>query len=288
MLIIPATCLLILRAAALPPSSSAVSLSHVSSPTAPASTVSRVVPVQPVVTYAPPAASAEAPVTRIFRYDSGGFENLAFRSNGQLLATIAFPEALLFYIDPLQIRPGIVLHNFTSLKNTLGITELAHDVFYVSGQAASGREYTIFSVDMRSVVVLPDGTVLTAPIIKELGSIEGELNGMTHIRKGDNFILTADSANGGVWKFHVDTGKSELVIQDPSMKGPPNATEIAALGINGLRIQNNTLFYCNSGTESFYKMLVSLHISLQTALNLERYTSACTDHSSPPFRLLLE
>ena len=203
-------------------------------------------------------------MTKIFEYNNGGFENIAFRSNGQLLATVAFHEGLLFYIDPLMIRPGIVLHNFTSLSGTIGITELAPDMFYVSGivPTANGSPlYNIYSVDMRGFLVLPDGTIVTPPIIKEVGTVAGELNGMTYLSRKDNFILSADSSLGGVWRIFVDSGKSDLVIKDPTMAGPPNQTQFAGLGINGLRTQNRTLFYCNSGAQTFYKMPVSLLIS---------------------------
>ena len=212
------------------------------------------------MTYIPPTASSQAPVTKIFSYNGGGFENLAFRSNGQILATIAFPAPLLFYIDPLSIRPTVLLQNFTALRNTLGITELAPDLFYVAGEAADGGAFSVFSVDMRPFLVLPDGTISTPPIVKEIGSIPSALalNGMTYLRRNDNFVLGADSLLGGVWKFYVDTGEFDLVIKDPSMAGPTNETEYAGYGINGLRTQNETLFYCNSGAQTFYKMLVSL------------------------------
>jgi len=224
----------------------------------PLSTVSPIIPVQPIVTYIPPAAPPEALVTKIFSYNGGGFENLALRSNDQILATIAFPEPLLFCIDPLSIRPPIVLQNFTALKNTIGITELARDVFYVAGAAADGGPFSIHSVDMRPFVILPNGTIFTPPVIKEIGSTPSALvlNGMTYLDRSDNFVLAADSLLGGVWKFYVDSGRSELIIKDPSMAGPPNKTEYAGYGINGLRTQNGTLFYCNSGAQSFYKMLV--------------------------------
>jgi hypothetical protein len=217
------------------------------------------VPAQLIPTFIPPAASPEASVTRIFSYNGGGFENLALRSNGQILATLAFPAPLLFYIDPLQIRPGVILQNFTSLKNTVGITELAPDMFYVHGQGTDGV-FAVYSVDMRDFVVLPNGTISTPPRIKKIGSIPSALllNGMTRLRRSDNFVLVADTLLGGVWRFNIDTGKSDLVIHDPSMAGPANKTDFAAFGINGIRTQNGTLFYCNSGAQSFYKMPVSL------------------------------
>ncbi|KAL8822300.1 MAG: hypothetical protein Q9191_006966, partial [Dirinaria sp. TL-2023a] len=186
--------------------------------------------VQPSVIYIPPEAPSEAPVTRIFKYNGVLFENLAFRSNGQLLATTAFPSGLLFYIDPLSIRPGIVLHNFTSLASTGGITELSHDVFYIAGSGADGGPPRIYSVDIRPVVVLPDGTIFRPPVIREVASVPSAalLNGMAAIRRSDRFVLVADTLLGGVWKVHVDTGKSELIIKDPSMTGPANQTAFAA------------------------------------------------------------
>ena len=231
-----------------------------SSVTSDTSGVTPVVPVQPTIPPSPPTASPEANVTRIFKYPGGGFENLAVRSNGQILATLAFPEPLLFYVDPLSIRPAVLLHNFTSLRNTGGITELAPDRFYGHGPGINNDPYSVYSVDMRQILVLPNGTIFTPPVIKEIGTIPSALllNGMTHLRSSDNFVLISDTLLGGVWKFYVDTGKSELVIQDPSMAGPPNQTAFAAFGINGLRVQNNTLFYCNSGAQKFYKMPVYL------------------------------
>ena len=224
------------------------------------SSVTPVVPVQPIVSYIPPTVPKEASVTKIFHFDGAGFENLAIRSNDQILATIAFPEPLLFYIDPLSIRPGIVLHNFTSLKNTLGIAELAPDMFYMSGADADTASYSIYSIDMRHALILSNGTIFTPPVIHKVGSIPSAIavNGMTYINSGDDFVLCSDSLVGGVWKFNVNTGKSDLIIQDPSMAGPPNMTQYAGFGINGLRVQNHTLYYCNSGAQSFYKMPVSL------------------------------
>ncbi|KAK4692454.1 hypothetical protein P7C71_g4754, partial [Lecanoromycetidae sp. Uapishka_2] len=274
----------------LPSSAAMIALStiigQVTSAALPASpSVTPVIPIQPIVTYIPPSALSKGPVTKIFEYIGGGFENLALRANGQILATIAFPEPLLFYVDPLSIRPGIVLHNFTSLQNTLGITELAPNMFYVAGEGANGGPFSIYSVDMRPFLILPNGTIFTPPVIKEIGSIPSALalNGMTNIHRSDDFVLIADSLLGGVWKFYVNTGKYEVVIKDPSMAGPANKTEFAAIGINGLRTQNDTLFYCNSGAQTFYKM--PLHPNGHSAGQATLIASgiACDDFALDPW-----
>ena len=271
-----------------PIASSAVPLCHASSSEAVvSSTVKPQVPIQPIVTYTPPTASIEASVTKIFGNNGGGFENLALRSNDNILATIAFPEPLLFYIDPLSIRPGVVLHNFTSSINTGGIAELARDMFYVSGEAtANGSSSIVYSVDMRPFRILPNGTILTPPSIEEITGVPGALNGMTRIHRSDNFVLSSDSLLGGVWKINVETGKSEVIIKDPSMAGPPNKTEFAAFGINGLRVQNETLFYCNSGAQKFYQMPASRfsYSSLKISyLFLERLSYLMYSPTSSPF-----
>lgn len=219
-------------------------------------------PPRPSVTFIPPNAPTSAPVHRIASVSGDGFENLAIRANGEILATTAFPSALLWYIDPLSIRLPVLLQNFTGLPGTFGIVELAPDVFYVIGNGAEGP-HNIYEVDMRPFLPLPDGTIFTPPVITQIGSIPTAvaLNGMTYLRRSDRFVLIADTALGGVWKFHVETGKSDLIIQDPTMKGPANKTSFAGFGINGLRTQNGTLFYTNSGAQTMYKMPVNLSSS---------------------------
>ena len=210
-------------------------------------------------------ASLEMPAHKLFNIDeNNGFENLAVRSNGQILATTAFPSALLWYIDPLSIRPPVLLQNFTSLTATLGITELQPDMFYVVGTGTDSPG-SIFSVDMRPFLVLPNGTIFTSPVINEIGSLPSAiaLNGMTRLHMNDHFVLIADTVLGGVWKFDVENGESDLIIQDSSMRGPQNKTSFAGFGINGLRTQNNTLFYTNSGAQTMYKMPVSLFLGFR-------------------------
>ncbi|MCJ1471618.1 hypothetical protein MMC13_000258 [Lambiella insularis] len=235
-------------------------------------------PPEPSVTSFPPTATPEAAVHRIASLSSIGFENLAVRSNGEILATTAFPWALLWSIDPLSIRPPVLLQNFTALSGTFGIIELAPDMFYFVGTGTDGP-HNVYSVDMRLFLALPNGTILTPPVIREIGSIPAAvaLNGMTHLHQSDHFVLIADTALGGVWRFDVKSGQCELIIQDPSMKGPANKTSFAGFGINGLRTQNSTLFYTNSGGQTMYKM--PLHSDGSPAGNATLITSglSCDD-----------
>ena len=154
-----------------------------------------------------------------------------------------------------------MLTDFPALTSTLGITELASDIFYVAATNISeiGRA-AVFSINMRPYRVLPNGTISIPPVIKNVANLTsaGGPNGMTHIRKTDDFVLIAETILGGVWKTNFVTGESTLIIQDPTMKGPPNTTGPAAYGINGVRVHNDTLFYTNSGTQALYRMPVGV------------------------------
>lgn len=72
-------------------------------------------------------------VHNITRFDDIKFENLAVRSNGQILVTISAPLANLYLVDPLKIRPPVLIHAFPTLEHLTGIYESERDVFYVAG-----------------------------------------------------------------------------------------------------------------------------------------------------------
>ena len=225
-------------------------------------------PAQPSVTYLPPTARHEVPVHRIFNHSGIGFENLAVRSDGQILATTSFPSALLWYIDPLAIRPPILLQNFTGMQGSAGIVEGGEDTFYVVTVPATGPS-EVQSVDMSQFLALPNGKVVKPPVIKTAGSLPetGLLNGMTKINKSDDFVLIADTVLGGVWRLNVRTGVSSLVIQDPSMKGPAGKPSFQGFGINGLKVFDSTLYYTNSGAQKMFKMPVRLPLRGITLAN---------------------
>ncbi|KAI4242399.1 MAG: hypothetical protein L6R42_011027 [Xanthoria sp. 1 TBL-2021] len=127
-----------------------------------------------------------------------------------------------------------------------------------------------------------------SPIINEIGTVrEGlAMNEITHSRRNDGFVLISDSLIGGVWKFDINTGKHELVIKDASLAGPTNRTELTAFGINGLRVQNDMLSYCNSGAQTFWKM--QLHPNATSAGPAKIITSniACDDFALDPHGII--
>lgn len=138
-------------------------------------------------------------------------------------------------------------------------------MFYISGHKRTGdggdgdAVFEIYGINMRGFEMCDNGTIVTPATVKEVCEVPGLLNGMTSLHTTDLVIFPADTMARGVWRIDIDTGDSEMVIRDASMAGPANRTQFAGLGINGLKARDDTLFYCNSGAQTFWRMPVSRH-----------------------------
>jgi hypothetical protein len=174
-------------------------------------------------------------------------ENLAVRSNGQLLVTLlTTPE--LYLIDPATSTPTLI-HKFPGVLGLTGIIEVEPDVFYVAGGNFNlstfnneAGSYKIWEVNMNHL----DSSAGTEAKVKQVAELKGASlpNGFELLSRPDGTILFADSELGAVWKVNVNTGESEIVIQADEMKAaPPPAM---TLGINGIKIREGVLFWSNT------------------------------------------
>ncbi len=63
-------------------------------------------------------------------------------------------------------------------------------------------------------------------------------------------VLVADSTKGVVWATNIETGVSRIVISDPLMLPTP----AFALGVNGIHLHGQTLYFTNSALSLFAKI----------------------------------
>ncbi len=63
-------------------------------------------------------------------------------------------------------------------------------------------------------------------------------------------VLVADSKKGVVWATNIETGVSRIVISDPLMLPTP----AFPLGINGVHLREQTLYFTNSALSLFAKI----------------------------------
>ena len=192
-------------------------------------------------------------VKQIYQFSNSSFtdiENIAARSNGQLLLNL-ITEPSTYYIDPTNSNATAQhLYTFPNATSLTGIAEYAPDVFAVvvgnytiAKYAGFPGSFAIWSLDVRSP---------GAPVATKIAAIPEAhaLNGMTAVKGSPGLLLIADSALGLVWSLNATSGIYQKAIQDPLL-GPSGSFP---LGINGLHVYKNTLYFTNSAQGFFGKV----------------------------------
>ncbi|RMJ01569.1 hypothetical protein CDV36_015691 [Fusarium kuroshium] len=166
------------------------------------------------------------------------FENLATRSNGEILATrLDSPE--LWLINP-SSRRGRSLVTVPGVLSTIGITEHRPGVFVfgagnltVSPLGIEPGSMKLFQLDFHQkrpsiqlITDMPDASLI---------------NGITPFSQTE--VLVSDINLGVVYKVDVTTGVSDTVLSGPDFAG-----------INGIRVQNGFLYYASTSNETFFRV----------------------------------
>ena len=194
---------------------------------------------------ASPITSRSHTVTDIWNFSPGTWvENLAVRSNGQILVTLASaPE--IYQVDPTLKQPATLVHTFPGYLACLGITELQQDVFYVvTGNFSTVTittgpgSYSVWKLDMRGWS--PNGYGPT-PSATKIADFPNSVffNGMTSANQ--NILLIADSRASAVVTLNL-ANKAIGKITDPLMAGLTTGEDI---GVNGVKTRQGTLYFTN-------------------------------------------
>lgn len=185
-------------------------------------------------------------------------ENLVIRqSDGNALVTvITAPELYLMSTDD-SFNPVLVA-SFSGYASCLGIVELGHNVFYViAGNwnpytlRSTPGTYALWRVDMRGVK--PERAKISK--IADFPQA-GFLNGLTVLNPVRGILLLADSLYSAVWSVDINTGNTQVVINDTTMAPVPGSP--APLGINSLHVLGNYLYFDNTDRTSFHRIPIDL------------------------------
>ncbi|KAK3899152.1 hypothetical protein C8A05DRAFT_37242 [Staphylotrichum tortipilum] len=161
-------------------------------------------------------------------------ENVAVRSNGQILAT-NMNAATLYAVDPVAKTSSTAL-TVTGATGLSGIGEYAPDVFAVIGGKG------IYKVDFTA-----------SPPKSSLIRTITEANNLNGLAVFDNSsVLVADAGKGVVYKFDVNTGNYAVVLQDATM-APSGGIPF---GIDGIKYRDGVVWYTNIFKNSFHKVAV--------------------------------
>ncbi|KAH7012345.1 hypothetical protein B0J12DRAFT_778574 [Macrophomina phaseolina] len=195
-------------------------------------------------------------VSTLYQFSSNGswVENLAVRSNGELLVTRAdVPE--LWSVSPSKGSASLV-YSFPNANGLLGITEICPDVFAVvagvlslSTATATPGSFVIWKVDLKHRKPI---VTLTKAIPEALF-----LNGVTTFDAKLGIVLIADSVKGAIWRLNTKTGAYSIALSDPTMLPAPGQP----IGVNGVKVFNRHVYYTSSTQGRFCRVAVDAQAS---------------------------
>ncbi|KAJ5420173.1 hypothetical protein N7465_002692 [Penicillium sp. CMV-2018d] len=128
--------------------------------------------------------------------------------------------AELWEIDPLIPSSAHLIHHFDGAEDADGITELSPDIYAV---IASNSIYTI---DLRDENT-PKSSAIT------------------------------DSQLGLIWCLDIRTGQYSVIHPDETMAANPDMGLL--LGVNGLKITDDYMYYANSSKRIFCRVRIDMH-----------------------------
>ncbi|KAF8853184.1 hypothetical protein BDZ45DRAFT_694449 [Acephala macrosclerotiorum] len=157
-------------------------------------------------------------------------ENLAVRSNGQLLVTL-FSTPDLYIIDPFKSTPPILEKPHQTLPS-LGQSTLHH------ASLSSNPNYTALSL-LPTISKITNLPTLIFP------------NGMSALDQKE--VLIGDITRGKIYSLNTNTGSYFSAISN-NLTEAVSQPIFGSVGVNGIHVRDNVLYYANTGLETFGKV----------------------------------
>jgi hypothetical protein len=213
----------------------------------------------------PQSPSLPLPVTLVQSFGPNTWaENIAIRSNGQILVTQLYTPVIQ-QVDPTNRTAPITIHTFntTTYAGLLGITEVSPDVFYVAVQAPYDANFSttspnaIFKVDLRHFATR-NGTIVSPAAVTHVVDLpeSGLLNGLVTL--DSKHILVANSFLGIISNVDIECGTYTIPLNISSLKYSPGAS--TPIGVNGLKFnptKPSYLYFTNLAESTLSRVRVA-------------------------------
>ncbi|EHK27176.1 uncharacterized protein TRIVIDRAFT_118849, partial [Trichoderma virens Gv29-8] len=170
-------------------------------------------------------------------------ENIAVRSNGNLLLTSFLPNATLYEVSDLDCQTPTVTRLFTvdAVTSFFGITETTEDVFAVAGGNFSESAGIIKGTSCLWRADFTRGQPSYPELVASLPDAV-LLNGATTVPQRNHLVLLADSILNVVWRVNMKEGTVDKAIQFSPEREASSAVNI---GLNGIHIHGGYLWFTN-------------------------------------------
>ncbi|KAF5978844.1 hypothetical protein FCOIX_5647 [Fusarium coicis] len=194
---------------------------------------------------------SQAKVREIIEIPGVRIENVASRSNGDLLLS-TMGEGKLYSVNPYKSpTTAEVITEIEGVNSLFGITEIGNDVFALAAGNATGQQFQNNSMKL-SLLKFKYGQLSVGTIFKE--STYGPVNGIVALPHHKHIILGADSVRGEILRIDTTTGRITVAIQDKEFT--PSADGPYGLGVNGIKIYKDHLYFTNTDRQTFGRMRI--------------------------------
>lgn len=189
----------------------------------------------------------------LFNFTSGiDIENSELRPNGHLLLT-TFERGRLYTLNPYaKVPKAELVASLPGATALCGITSIAYDKYAVIGGVRGSYHYdneTIYTVDFSQDA--------SQPVIQKAAHLPDAimLNGMAALPKQPHIVLVGDAVLGVLFRVDTTTGAYKVAFNNTALVSP--STSSLPIGVNGLKIVGNDVYFTNSAGGTFSKVPVS-------------------------------
>ncbi|KAH8672907.1 hypothetical protein BGZ60DRAFT_374222 [Tricladium varicosporioides] len=182
---------------------------------------------------------------QIFSFASYFIENLLVLPNGSLLLSTMTSTGLLYTLSPAVPSPQA--HQVTNFSNnitavTASVALPGYDLYAVGGGLHTSFAFANNSMNL-FIVSLATNSIVKSISVPNTKS----MNGLAALPSNPYVVLSADSIGGRVLRIDTRTSAVSVAFSDAALV--PNAEP--PIGINGLKIRGQYLYYTNSNLETF-------------------------------------
>ncbi|KAI4859136.1 hypothetical protein F4820DRAFT_440672 [Hypoxylon rubiginosum] len=191
---------------------------------------------------------AEIHATQLFEFKNTFIENLHTLPDGSILLT-TFGSGDLWALNPdaspATIRKVATLDGSTGLS---GIASLGNGLYAVSGGEHSLFKFTKGSMKVYVVSVAGEGQ--EGEVIDSIPVADTNMmNGMASLPSRPYVVFSADSIGGRILQIDTRARKVSVALEDAALG--PGSDAVVPLGVNGLRIEGNYVYFTNSAQGTF-------------------------------------
>ncbi|EXL73137.1 hypothetical protein FOPG_11481 [Fusarium oxysporum f. sp. conglutinans race 2 54008] len=212
------------------------------------------------------ALSKSLPWTTLAQLEHGTFlENIATRSNGDILTTELWPSAAIYTIrNPHTGHNSLQkLFSVTSIQSIYGLTQVkssrrgTETFIFVGGNSTSPGNTITGSFGAWAVDFDLLNNDFRLRKVSDMGTDSRFLNGVTAIPGISDIVLVADSANGLVGRLNITTGIFDTSAFRYPLEMDPVEGARLPIGVNGIKIRGGHLYWTNSFQASIYRIAIT-------------------------------